>query len=98
QLEALAVLVLAFDFLSLLADAQVADLEQRRLRPVRDRLTAELHVAVFLGGLLEDGLDLLHGLAAVLLQQARDVPLAVERPELLRQGRLLPARAEPLQA
>src|SRR5262249_38871514 len=63
-----------------------------------DRLTVELHVAVFLGGLLEDRLDLLHGLAAVLLQQYRDVLLAVERPELLRQVRPLPAQVDPLQA
>src|SRR5262249_56573611 len=63
-----------------------------------DRLTVELHVAVFLGGLLEDRLDLLHGLAAVLLKQDRDVLLAVERRELLRQVRPLPAQVDPLQA
>src|SRR5262249_37382455 len=98
QLEALAVLVLAFDVRGCLADTQVAKAEQLRFGPLRDRVAAgELHVAALLGGLLEECFDLLDGRRTGLPLQLREVLLAEQARELLRQLRLLLAQIETLQ-
>ena len=84
---------------AVLADAQVANLEQPGPGPLRDRVAAgQLHVAVLLRGLFEDFFDLLNRLIAVLPLQSRKVLLAVKPRELLRQVGLLLAQIEPLQA
>src|SRR5262249_24342839 len=77
QLEGLAVLVLTFDVRRLLADAQVADLEQLPFGLPTDRAPfRELDLAVFFHGLLEERFGLLAGFGAVLPLQFLQVLLA----------------------
>src|SRR5262249_2458098 len=81
------------------ADTQVANRKQFCFGPLRDLVAVrELHVAVLLGGLLEDCFDFLKGLVAILPQQVCEVILAVQVRELPRQIRLFLAKIETLQA
>src|SRR5262249_24795141 len=89
---------LAFDVRCLLADAQVADLEQLRPGPLPNRATVgELHVAILLRGSLEEGLGLLGGPGAVLPAQFREGFLAEQVLKLPGKRRLLLDEVESLQ-
>src|SRR5262249_13186278 len=77
ELEALAVLVLAFDVRRFLADTQVVDLEQLRPGLLTDRaVVGVFHVAILLRGLLKKSFGLPGGPGAVLPQQIPEVILA----------------------
>ena len=77
QLEALGVLVLAFDVGGLRANSQLTDLEKLRFGLLTHRAAIrELHVAVLAGGLLEESFNVFDGLGPVLLLQSLKVILA----------------------
>src|SRR5262249_41370731 len=79
QSEANTVLVRAQDVRRLLADGEVAKREQRHFGVVADFATeGELDVAVLLGGLFEDCLNLGDRPGAVLPPQGVEVVLAIE--------------------
>src|SRR5262249_23515072 len=98
EFESLAVLVLAFDLRRLLADQQVAELEELRSRLLSDRAGKRyLLVAVFFAGSLEQRFDLPGARDAVLPLQFLQVVLAEPALVFPGQFRLLLDLVEPLQ-
>src|SRR5439155_24963988 len=93
-----AVLVRAFDVGRLLADGEVANREQLHFGVVADcAAEGELDVAVFLGGLFEDSLDLRDGLGAVLPPQGVEVVLAIQALVAPVDNRLILEQVESIQ-
>src|SRR5262249_34324495 len=98
QLEANAVLIRSLDRGCLLADSEMANREQLHSGVVADSAAeGELDVAIFVGGLFKDSLDLRGGLVPVLPPQRVEVVLAIQALVALADTRLILEQVEPIQ-